>query len=488
MRSDDREAGGPRSIPGPIRRGLWERLGRLGRRFRDPESGPWRASALAVAAVLVASASAALLGHEERRLQWLGGGRPFVIEEARTLRALLAADSIEAEVDDRGRVGVAAEDFAEAVALARSSGLDRRTTLERLNNPETPSLLDGPVRRAEVALRQQAGVVEAAVIAADDAILNAVVVLTPGPSRSFEIPRPVKAGVQLFFERGRAPSAATLEGILNIVVTFTGVPAEDVMILDARGKALVQSGDPGAVRSMRDEIRARDWQAAIAEEIGRMVDGAIVVVTPEEPDGLDRSTNPRRAPAGAVVAAPMSLDRPPSIARDDGPNRTRANVLVEVPAGFYNRRYRDFNGGREPRFEDLAPFVDYTREQIEVVVAHVIPADAMGELRVLMLPLEPEDAEEPAASGPWRRWSAYWWAPAVGLGGVAGLALLAAAGGVLPRRHALERPSGAIPTPHLTTLDVDEPGPADRVRELVRRDPEAAAAVLRRWVGPGGDV
>ena len=446
--------------------------------------------AIAVAAVLVASASSALIGHEERRLQWLGGGRPFVIEEARALRDLLAAESIDAEVDDRGRVGVAAEDFAEAIALARSSGLDRRTTLERLNNPESPSLFDGPARRAEVALRQQAGVVEAAVIAADEAILKAVVVLTPGPSRSFELPRPVKAGVQLFFDRGRAPSAATLDGILNIVVTFTGVPAEDVMILDARGKALVQSGDPGAVRSMRAEIRARDWQAAIAEEIGRMVDGAIVVVTPEEPVGPDPSPESRRSPAGAgaVVAAPMSLDRPPSISRDDGSNRTRANVLVEVPAGFYNRRYRDFNGGREPRFEDLAPFVDYTREQIEVVVAHVIPKQAMGELRVLMLPLEPEDAEEPAASGPRRRWSSYWWAPAVGLGGVAGLALLAAAGGVLPRRHAPGRPSRAIPAPHLTTLDVDEPGAADRVRELVRRDPGAAAAVLRRWVGSGGDL
>jgi flagellar biosynthesis/type III secretory pathway M-ring protein FliF/YscJ len=29
------------------------------------------------------------------------------------------------------------------------------------------------------------------------------------------------------------------------------------------------------------------------------------------------------------------------------------------------------------------------------------------------------------------------------------------------------------------------PGPSERVRDLVRRDPEAAAGVLQRWIGQG---
>jgi flagellar biosynthesis/type III secretory pathway M-ring protein FliF/YscJ len=34
----------------------------------------------------------------------------------------------------------------------------------------------------------------------------------------------------------------------------------------------------------------------------------------------------------------------------------------------------------------------------------------------------------------------------------------------------------------------DEPGPSERVRELVRRDPEVAASVLQRWATQGGRV
>jgi flagellar M-ring protein FliF len=31
-----------------------------------------------------------------------------------------------------------------------------------------------------------------------------------------------------------------------------------------------------------------------------------------------------------------------------------------------------------------------------------------------------------------------------------------------------------------------DPGPSERVRELIRRNPEAAASVLQRWTGQGG--
>jgi flagellar M-ring protein FliF len=34
----------------------------------------------------------------------------------------------------------------------------------------------------------------------------------------------------------------------------------------------------------------------------------------------------------------------------------------------------------------------------------------------------------------------------------------------------------------------DEPNSSERVRELVRRDPEAAASVLQRWTMQGGRV
>ena len=47
------------------------------------------------------------------------------------------------------------------------------------------------------------------------------------------------------------------------------------------------------------------------------------------------------------------------------------------------------------------------------------------------------------------------------------------------------------PVPQTRRFHVDtasEPGPSERVRELVRRNPEAAASVLQRWTGQGGRV
>jgi hypothetical protein len=48
-----------------------------------------------------------------------------------------------------------------------------------------------------------------------------------------------------------------------------------------------------------------------------------------------------------------------------------------------------------------------------------------------------------------------------------------------------------LPEPTVTTRryhvdSASEPGPSERVRELVRNNPEAAASVLQRWTGPGG--
>ena len=69
----------------------------------------------------------------------------------------------------------------------------------------------------------------------------------------------------------------------------------------------------------------------------------------------------------------------------------------------------------------------------------------------------------------------------------ASVALLLAMGSWI---QAARRPSRSIGSTHggraYREDPADEPGPSERVRELVRRNPETAASVLQRWATQGG--
>jgi flagellar M-ring protein FliF len=69
----------------------------------------------------------------------------------------------------------------------------------------------------------------------------------------------------------------------------------------------------------------------------------------------------------------------------------------------------------------------------------------------------------------------------------AGVSILAIAGSWIrmARRPArLPEPSDRSRRYHVGSAL--EPSPSERVRELIQRNPEAAASVLQRWVGQGG--
>jgi len=55
-------------------------------------------------------------------------------------------------------------------------------------------------------------------------------------------------------------------------------------------------------------------------------------------------------------------------------------------------------------------------------------------------------------------------------------------------RRPIRLPEPEVHTRRYRVDSGDEPNPSDRVRELVRRDPEAAASVLQRWTTQGGRV
>ncbi len=80
-----------------------------------------------------------------------------------------------------------------------------------------------------------------------------------------------------------------------------------------------------------------------------------------------------------------------------------------------------------------------------------------------------------------------WLIPAVASG--AGLAAGRLGRGRVPPGH--QAPAGPSRPPRWRAgfvADEPNPGPSERVRELIRLNPEAAAGVLQRWIGQGGTV
>jgi hypothetical protein len=152
--------------------------------------------------------------------------------------------------------------------------------------------------------------------------------------------------------------------------------------------------------------------------------------------------------------------------------------------------------GRDPSPDRLQPFIEQTESLIRAAVAHVVPPEltSPGEPPDVTIHIFPDvgptnvslrsqvatDARRPLS----------WWIPA----GVAGGCLMVVVSALGVRVLAWRRPVGgrvAAQRPGRYRSDAaSEPGsgPAERVRELIRLNPEAAASVLHRWIGQGESV
>ena len=82
-----------------------------------------------------------------------------------------------------------------------------------------------------------------------------------------------------------------------------------------------------------------------------------------------------------------------------------------------------------------------------------------------------------------------WWSLAGTAAAVAVMLMVAAYRAVVSRRPVLRRARGADRGRYpIGTAAESGHAPSERVRELVRFNPEAAAGVLQRWIGQGGHV
>ncbi len=300
----------------------------------------------------------------------------------------------------------------------------------------------------------------------------------------------VWAYVYLRIDSGRRLGLKTVEGIETFLIgQVADLKPDAITITDQAGHKYMAAGDAPLKEQVKIHSQEEEWSDKIAEGL-RHIPGVGVSVSlesvavpapaPEEPPAPQATevvvaNGPLRvAPEPRPIAAPAS---PAS-------TRTRANVWVRVPRSFYLMAAQASN--RHPSAEDLQQMRDTTTRIIREAVDAGIPKDLQGELKVATVQddlsagrtvLLPADPAEPTQSWLW---------PAVG----SGVALAMAASVATAFRLASKRPAsrpGAAWRPGFVA-DEPNPGPSERVRELIRSNPEAAAGVLQRWIGQGGAV
>ena len=209
-------------------------------------------------------------------------------------------------------------------------------------------------------------------------------------------------------------------------------------------------------------------------------------IRPPSPDA-----EPEVVPTGAASAVANRTSTNPTGGGHSGehePQRKQepGSILIYVPRSFYlNADIRPDN--REPTRDELRLMAERTENQIRSVVSLATPSTEPWKVDIITIPDEvslsrPVKLESSVEA---RRRVLDW-----GIVGTVGavVSVLAALGSWIQ-----VAPTGGAPGPALQARRyhadaASEPGPSERVRELVRRNPEAAASVLQRWTGQGGRV
>ena len=127
-----------------------------------------------------------------------------------------------------------------------------------------------------------------------------------------------------------------------------------------------------------------------------------------------------------------------------------------------------------------------TERQIRTAVALVLPGSEPWKVDVDTIPDDPALSRPPAlANASDARHRFLEWGIIGGLGVVVSIVAIAGSWMHVTRRPArLTEPAGSGRRYHADSAS--QPSPSERVRELIQRNPEAAASVLQRWVGQGG--
>lgn len=467
-----------------------------------------RLALVAAAAGLVAAAFLAIPADRDEML-WLYEGRKFSGDAAREIQKALAAEKVPFQTDPAHRIGVATSRWVDAMAALDKHGVQPPS----LEGIEKDRPVADPWSDRDAKADQERWLLErwlkANIEKYPGTIRSASVRIKRTPVRAGLRPE-VKVGVLVILDVEHRPSHKAIRAIQTLLTNAVpGLGPESVTIGDQAGNFFLDASNPKATSETRSFARAEELRDALLEKLGPLIPGVDVDVTVDAPSPAELAPPPppSLAPAprppvepegGARPNMPVGLEPEPEpssshpVPTPGSAGAGKANLWVKVPSSYYLRVARQHTAGRAASADDLKFYEQKTRELIDNAVAVLIPPAETGRVMINTiqdyLAIEPPPAPPVVVADAARSWP-YWLAPAaLGAGAGLGMALVLGTGfGLIASRRPSARPARAGLR---SGLSVDAPsgpvpGPSERVRDLVRRDPEAAAGVLQRWIGRG---
>jgi hypothetical protein len=472
-------------------------------------------------------------------VRYLASGKRLYSDDLIMVCRALDKQRIDYDVDDH-RVKVVADQYEQAAELIAKLDLGQHPISELRDASSAASIFDPPSEREHKKQLAREKIMERLVGQLDGVGWALVSINRPPASKwSRSSPKPT-AFVYIETEGKRQLPSQTVQSIPAIL---TGCEPEltpgSITVMDRRGVRYFDSGNLAVGDNSRNRAREEELCDEILEKL-EWIKGARVQVkltTPRTIEPVGTVTGNESMPAGALEhAAPTRPDHPsrepdsggavpemrinhplenetePRLVRTQPPAPTPApdaakgsssstsngarsvdqvrqresgRVLIHVPRSYYlNADLRtDY---REPSREELFVLAERTENQIREVVSLILPEPDLWKVDIFTIPDEVSWSRPvllPSATD--SRHRALDW----GIVGtvVAVVSILAAVGSwIQGARRPARLPEPALKTRHYHADSASEPGPSERVRELVRRNPDAAVSVLQRWTGQGG--
>lgn len=477
------------------------------------------------------------------------GGR-FSADDRLAIQNAFDIKHIRYQIDGKNRVEVAADQISEAHDALAKLAIGRKRLPDILKEELQDNLFDLPRTRERREAQARNEYLERLILPIDDRIVQVTVKLNrPDPRTAARRPGPVSAFVSIELDGERELSDTTIEKIRSLIAKAEpDVKHDAVSVFDQTGRGYLDAQDPVLHAQKRNRARQEDLRQEILERLDWLKGVQVWVqlvpvpaiaspapVPPLASPARASAIEPAPAPAPALEdtartpAPAIGVNQPLELAGEDSPElplaaypapapgpvsaspqppveivpapppaaeavAPKAKVLVQVPRSYY------LNAGSDRKLssEELQARVQHTQTEILKVVRHVVPAGQLDEpVDVSNVP-DDDPVARSAEPPPELRKVAVWWIPA-GVATGATTAILLLGFRVLSVRPPLRSSASGSGTragagrarDDRARYKLDEasdpgPGPSERVRELIRLNPEAAASVLHRWTGQGG--
>lgn len=467
-------------------------------------------------------------------VRYILSGRRFSSDDLIKICRSLDKQKIAWRVDGERRIEVAAEEYDQAADVVAKLDLGDHAIDEILDESSTSSIFDTPKEREARQQRSQNKFIEKLIGQLDGVVSSTVWINRPQTPR-FARSGPKHTALVFIETEGNRP--LPYQTVQSIPVILTGSDPEltpaSITVMGSRGGMYLDPGNPGIGDKSRNEARERELSAEIHEKLDwikgirvqvklyapRTAEPAVPIASSAKvsrpsvaPDHMAAPSEGGAPPPQSVTAPPAfgvnrplgELDQLPQLpevvakevdagaaaahndAREQSQKLEPGRVFIYVPRSFYFNAANIRTDNREPTQEELRIMEDRTENQIRTAVSLAMPEGESWKVGITTFPDElslfrPTILESSADA---RRRVLDW-----GIVGTVGaiVSIVAAAGSWI---QVARRPA-RLPEPTVTTRryhvdSASEPGPSERVRELVRNNPEAAASVLQRWTGPGG--